>query len=47
VVPSKTKQDNVYYIQVNKDIMNAEKIVISFNLRNNTYKYILRGETNE
>ena len=47
VVSTKIKQDNIYYIQVNKDIMNAEKIVISFNMRNNTYKYVLRGETNE
>ena len=47
VVSTKIKQDNVYYIQVNKDIMNAEKIVISFNMRNNTYKYVLRGEANE
>ena len=47
VVSTKIKQDNVYYIQVNKDIMNAEKIVITFNMRNYSYKYILRGETNE
>lgn len=44
---NKTKQNNVFYIEVNKEIINAEKISISFNLRNNTYTYILRGDTNE
>lgn len=44
---NKTKQNNVIYIEVDKEIINAEKISISFNLRNNIYTYILRGDTNE
>lgn len=47
VVASKTKQDNVIYIEVNKDLINAQDIKLSFNLRNNIYKYVLRGEINE
>ena len=47
VAASKTKQDNVIYIEVNKDIINAQDIKLSFNLRNNIYKYVLRGEINE
>ena len=43
----KTKQNNVFYIEVDKEILNSEKISISFNLRNKTYTYILRGDTNE
>lgn len=43
----KTKQNNVFYIEINKEIINAEKISISFNLRNKTYTYILRGDTSE
>ena len=43
----KTKQNNVFYIEINKELINAEKISISFNLRNKTYTYILRGDTSE
>lgn len=46
VQANKTKQDNVFYIEVNKEILNAEKIEITFNIRNNTYRYILRGDSN-
>lgn len=36
-----------YYIEINKEIMNASKIKLVFNLRNTRYEYILRGDTNE
>ena len=38
---------NDYYIEVNKEIMNASKIKLVFNLRNTRYEYILRGDINE
>ena len=47
IVPSRTSEKNIFYIEVNKDILNAEKINLSFNIRNNTYKYILRGDISE
>ena len=43
----KTSQNNVFYIEVDKDILNAEQINLLFNIRNNKYKYTLRGEANE
>ena len=45
--PNKTKQNNTLYIEVNKEIVNSEKIELIFTIRNNIYKYILRGDTNE
>lgn len=45
IVP--TKENQYYYIEVDKEIMNAEKINLVFNFRNSTYKYILRGDINE
>ena len=47
IEPSRTSEKNIFYIEVNKDILNAEKINLSFNIRNNTYKYILRGDISE
>ena len=47
IIPSRTSENNVYYIEVDKNILNADKISLSFNIRNNTYKYILRGDINE
>ena len=41
---SRTKEKNVYFIEVNKELLNAERIKISFNIRNNKYEYILKGE---
>lgn len=43
----KTAQKNVFYIEVDKTALNSNNIKLSFNIRNNSYKYILRGETNE
>ena len=39
---NKTKNDSIY-IEVNKDIMNAEEIRLSFNIRNYKYSYVLKG----
>ncbi len=47
VKPSKTKLDNTYFIEINKEIKDAETIKLVFNIRNNRYEYILRGNTNE
>lgn len=47
IVPIKTLEKNIIYIEIDKEILNAEKIDLVFNIRNNTYKYILRGEKNE
>lgn len=46
VTPSKTSKDGVYYIEVNKEVLDASIIKLSFNFRNTKYSYILRGETN-
>lgn len=43
----KTSQNNIFYIEVDKEVLNAEHINLSFNIRNNEYKYTLRGEANE
>jgi hypothetical protein len=43
----RTNQNNIYYIEVNKDILNADKINLLFNMRNYKYKYTLRGDSNE
>ena len=40
-------ENNIFYIEVNKEVLNAEKINLLFNIRNNTYKYILRGDVSE
>jgi len=39
--------DGAYYIEVDKEIINATEIKLNFNIRNNKYSYILRGNTNE
>ncbi len=43
----KTGQKNIYYIEVDKEALYSDNIKLTFNIRNNKYKYILRGETNE
>lgn len=43
----RTNENNIFYIEVNKEVLNAEKINLLFNIRNNTYKYILRGDVSE
>ena len=47
IIPARTNNKNVFYIEVDKDILNAEKVNLLFNIRNNTYKYILRGDVSE
>ncbi|MEG1647455.1 MAG: hypothetical protein RR325_01655 [Bacilli bacterium] len=44
LVPSKVKQENIYYIEVKEELKSAKKIELILKLRNKTYKYILRGE---
>ena len=46
VTPSKTDKAGVYYIEVDKEVLSASSINLSFNFRNNKYSYVLRGETN-
>ena len=44
VTPTKVNEPNTYYIEVNKEIKDASRIVLSLNIRNVEYQYILRGE---
>ena len=47
VVSSKSSLSNVYYIEVDKEIMDASSIKFNFNFRDRKYSYILRGDSNE
>ena len=40
---SKIVEKNTYYIELNKDIKNADTIYIGFKIRNMEYKYYLKG----
>lgn len=40
-------KDENYYIDVDKNIMEASEIKLIFKIRNNEYEYILRGEQND
>lgn len=42
LVKPKIGTDNYYYIEVNKDVEKATSIYLKFNVRNYTYKYILK-----
>lgn len=47
VIASRTSEDNVYYIEVDREIMDASSIKFVFNFRNNKYSYVLRGDISE
>ena len=42
--PKRTSKDGIYYIEVNEEIKNSERIKLILNLRNKKYEYILKGE---
>lgn len=42
VKPTKAKQDNVYYIEVRKELKNAEKITFSFMIRDQIYEIVVK-----
>ena len=42
VVPGKTSQKDVYYIEVVDDLLKADNIYFTFKVRNQEYKYILK-----
>jgi hypothetical protein len=42
-----TKDTENYYIEIDKEIMNAEEIKLVLTFRNKEYKYILKGDINE
>ena len=42
LIRPKTAKDNSYYIEVNRDIKNASEIYFTFNIRDYTYKYIIK-----
>ncbi len=44
---TRVNKDNSYYIEVDKEIMDATNINLIFNIRNNKYYYVLRGNVNE
>lgn len=41
---SKLKEQGIIYISAIRDILNADYISLEFNIRNNKYEYVLRGE---
>lgn len=47
VISTKSSQSNVYYIEVDKEIMDASYIKLNFNFRDKKYSYILRGDIGE
>ncbi len=47
VISTKSDLSNVYYIEVDKEIMNASSIKLNFNFRDKKYSYILRGDISE
>ena len=42
VISTKKKEDNVYYIEVPIDTMNADNISLIFKVRDKKYEYILK-----
>ena len=42
VRPTKTKLNDIYYIEILDEVKNAESISLEFNLRNNKYVYVLK-----
>ena len=47
ISPTNIKLDNTYYIEIDKAILNADKLKIVFNTRDTKYAYVLRGDINE
>lgn len=43
---SRVNKKDTYYIEVDAEILQASDIKLIFNIRNNTYSYILRGNAN-
>lgn len=41
VEPKKYKKENIYYIEINKDVLNADKAYLNFKLRNKEYKFTI------
>lgn len=44
---SRVKQNGIYYIEVDKELEQASDIKLVFNIRNNRYIYVLKGDVNE
>ena len=47
VVSSKSSDIHTYYVEVDKEIMDASFIKLNFNFRNRKYSYFLRGDSGE
>lgn len=47
VVSSKANQSNIYYVEVDREIMGATSIKLVFNFRDTKYAYVLRGDISE
>ena len=47
VVSSKSSDSNVFYVEVDKEILSASSIKIKFNFRDTNYIYVLRGDIGE
>lgn len=42
ITPNKAKKKNIYYFEVLKDVKDADKITLQFNIRSQEYQYILK-----
>lgn len=47
VFSTKSFENDSYYVEVDKDILNASFIKVTFNFRDNRYSYVLRGDVSE
>ena len=47
VFSTKSSETNSYYVEVDKDILNASFIKVTFNFRDSRYSYVLRGDVSE
>lgn len=47
VLSTKSNLSNIYYIEVDREIMDASSIKLNFNFRDKKYSYILRGGISE
>ena len=42
VQPVKAKKENIYYIEIQEEIINAEKVSLMLHIRNKDYEYVLK-----
>ena len=42
VIPTSIKNNEIYYLEINKNILNADKVTLVFKIRNIEYRYKLK-----